>query len=97
MDGGFKATVTGIEADGSPVNFSYAAQLDGNYYAVSGTQPTDSIAFRRTNPRRLESTRKVNGKVQGNSTFALSRNGRVVTLTFTLLGGKPGNVLVFEK
>jgi hypothetical protein len=96
-DGGFKGTVTGIEADGTPMHFSYAARLDGKYYPVSGTRPSDSTSFRRVTARRLESTRKVDDRVEATSTFALSPDGRVVTLTFMLPGGKPGSILVFEK
>ena len=97
IEGGFKGTVTGTEADGTPTHFSYVAKIDGRYYPVSGTQVSDSIAFRRVTARRLESTRKVDDKVGARSTFALSKDGKAVTLTFTLPGGKPGNVLVFSK
>jgi len=97
IDGGFRGTVSGIEADGTPMHLSYAAKLDGKYYPVSGTRPSDSTSFRRLTARRLESTRKVNNEVEATSTFALSADGKVVKLTFTLAGGKPGNILVFEK
>src|SRR3954452_4803087 len=97
IDGGFRGTVSGTEADGTPVHFSYASKLDGKYYPVSGMRPGDSTAFRRVTARRLESTRKVNDKVEATSAFTLSPDGKVVTLTFTLPGGKPGNTLIFEK
>jgi hypothetical protein len=97
LDGGIKATVTGTEADGSSVNLSYAARFDGKYYATSGSGAGDSVSFRRVSARRLESTHKTGANVDAMGTFALSKDGSVVTLTFKGPGGEPGNVLVFAK
>jgi hypothetical protein len=96
-DSGFKGTITGTEADGTPLSFSYTAKVDGKYYPVSGMQAGDSTTFRRVTTHRLENMRKVNNRVEATSTFALSRDGKIVTLSFMLPSGKPGNVLVFEK
>ena len=97
VDGGIKGTVTGTEADGAPMILSYTAKFDGKFYPTSGSAGGDSVSFRRISARKLESARKAGGKVESGATFALSEDGRVVTLTFTLPNGRPGNVLVFEK
>ena len=97
VDGGIKGTVTGTEANGTPVTLSYTAKFDGKFYPTTGSAGGDSVSFRRVSARKLESARKTNGKVEAGGTFVLSKDGRVVTLTFTLPNGRPGNVLVFEK
>src|SRR2546423_15122643 len=37
VDGGIRVTVTGTEADGTPLNFSYTAKFDGKYYPITGS------------------------------------------------------------
>ena len=97
IDNGMKATVTGTQADGSTLSFGYTAKFDGKFYPDARGGPGDSVAFRRVGARRLESTQKTGAKIAGTSTFVLSRDGKVVTLTFKGAHGEPGNVLVFEK
>ena len=97
VDGGIRVTVSGTEAEGTPLNFSYTAKFDGKYYPITGSAGVDSASLRRITARRVEWTGKTAGKVVYTMTFALSKDGRVVTLTTTLPGGKRGNVLVYEK
>lgn len=96
-DNGIEARVTGTEADGTPVNFNYTAKLDGKFYPVTGRGPADSVSFGRVSAHRLDTTQKTGTKVEANGIFALSRDGRVLTLTFKGPHGEPSNVLVFEK
>src|SRR5437762_356708 len=96
VDNGIRVTVTGTEADGTPLNFHYTAKFDGKYYPIIGSAGVDSASFRHATARRIESTRKTDGVVY-RMTFVLSKDGRVVTLTETLPSGKRGNVLVYEK
>ena len=39
--------VTGTEADGTTLNFSYTVKFDGQYSATAGAGAGDSISFRR--------------------------------------------------
>jgi hypothetical protein len=96
-DKGIKATVSGTQADGTSLTFSYTAKFDGKFYPVTGRGPADSVSFRRVNTQRLETTQKTGTKVQATSILTLSRDGRVVTLTFKGPHDEPSNVLVFEK
>jgi hypothetical protein len=96
VDGGIKMTVTGTQADGTPVNFTYTAKFDGKYYPVMGRDPVDSTSFRRVTAHRLES-KSTDGKDVETSTFVLSKDGRVLTLALTDPDGKKSDVLVFKK
>ena len=97
IDGGMKATVTGIEADGSKLSYSYTAKFDGKDYPVTGTRDVRSTSFRRIDAHTLESTAKKDGKVETVSKFVLSEDGKTLTLTQALPDGSPVNVLVYEK
>src|SRR5205823_9958331 len=88
VDNGIRATVTGTESDGRPLNFSYTAKFDGKYYPITGPSAgADSTSFRRVTARRFESRSKTKGKVVYTMMFALSKDGRVVTLTATSPSG----------
>lgn len=62
VNGGIRATVTGTETDGTPLNFCYTAKFDGKYYPISDSAGRDSVSFRRVSARRLQSTAKTDGK-----------------------------------
>jgi hypothetical protein len=63
---------------------------------ISGTM----IAYKRIDDHTLASTSSRNGVVTGNSTVALSADGKVMTVTTTRVGpnaGKEPSVSVYDK
>ena len=99
---GVKASSEGTAADGSRTAWSYAANYDGKDNPISGTGPSgaDTIALKRINPNRTESTFKKAGKVVRTSRLVVSKDGKAMTITAkgTNADGQPvSDVLVFDK
>src|SRR5882724_2200951 len=60
-DGGIKVTVTGEQADGTPINTSYTAKYDGTESKVTGNSPYDTVSIKQVNPNMLTDQRKKTG------------------------------------
>lgn len=83
-DDGLKATTTGEQADGTPINAGFSAKYDGMEYAVTGA-PYDTIAIKQVNPNTFTFTqKKKDGKYSVTGRSVVSKDGK--TMTNTLKG-----------
>src|SRR5436305_10456100 len=60
---GVKTTVTGVDAKGDPVNFSYEATLDGKPATITGSPQYDSVALQQVDSHHVTATGSKGGKV----------------------------------
>jgi hypothetical protein len=99
-DGGVKVTTTGEQADGTPINSSYAAKYDGSEYPVTGA-PWDIIIIKQVNANNFTTeTKKTGGKYHSTSRTVISKDRKTMTTTSqgTNADGEAfTTTLVFEK
>lgn len=99
---GMKYSMQGVNADGSPLSYSFTVKFDGKDYPITGSMPggADSITIKKIDANHYEATFKKAGKAVGNSKVEISRDGKVTTITSngTTDDGKPTrNVAVYDK
>ncbi len=99
-EGGVKATTTGEQADGTPINASYTAKYDGKDAPVTGA-PYDTIAIKQLNANTLTFKTKNSGnKFKATGRTAISKDGKIMTSTTkgTNAEGKPTSyTMVYDK
>jgi hypothetical protein len=86
-----------INDQGEPIRITVNARFDGKDYEVAGTPFADAVAYRRVDSHTLKGTVKKAGKVVLLETVVVSRDGKILTGTYTTPDGKPAGVAVFEK
>jgi hypothetical protein len=80
-DGGVKATTTGEQADGTPINASYTAKYDGKETPVTGA-PYDTITIKQVNANTLTTVQtKKDGKYHVTGRSVISKDGKTMTST----------------
>lgn len=98
---GRKVTVTGSEADGTPVNWGYTGNFDRKEYRVTGTNPNaDFVILRRVSARATRTTWKMAGKETLVNGLSVSEDGKTLAIATTGVNAKGQTVknnLVFEK
>jgi hypothetical protein len=97
-----KYTYSGTAADGSAISYGFTVKFDGKDYPVTGSAPGgfDMISIKRINEHSYEATQKRAGKAAGTSKVAISKDGKVATVTIkgTDANGKAiGSTSVYEK
>jgi hypothetical protein len=81
---GVKISADGVNADGSRIATSYVTNMDGKYSAISGPgfpNGADTIAVKRVDANTSTGTGKKAGKVVYTRTMAVSKDGKVLTIT----------------
>ena len=94
-----KSTHKGIDASGKPTLFQYTANYDGKDYPTTGSPDSDSISFKRIDSS-VEFTQKRAGKIVSTGTRVISKDGKVMTVTFKgtdAKGQTTSGMMVFEK
>jgi hypothetical protein len=97
---GVKRTVTGIDADGKPINLSATIPWDGMEHKVDGSMGPAMVAVKNVNDHTTNVTVKVNGKVVSSGRSVVSKDGKTMTNTFKgedPKGRKVDSVDVYEK
>src|SRR5215510_13621420 len=97
---GVKVTVKGTDAEGKPINFQSTGNFDGKDYPVTGNADWDTIARKRIDAFKTETTRKKAGKVVSTATSVVSKDGKTRTVTekgVNAKGEKISNTLVYDK
>jgi hypothetical protein len=90
----------GVEADGKASLSEYTAGYDGKDYLFTGNPNADTISLKRIDDFTVEATTKRAGKVSTKGTRAVSRDGKVMTITLkgtNAEGETVNNKLVFDK
>jgi endonuclease YncB( thermonuclease family) len=97
---GTRLTVTGARADGSAVNAGATYRFDGKDNPYSGNPDIDSIAMKRVDAHTLSGITKLKGKVVSDLRYAISGDGRILTMTVkgANADGTPvSNKMVFDR
>lgn len=97
-----KVSVEGVSAAGKNMTYGYTIKSDGKGYPTVGAIPNgaDSISTTRVAPRTLQATFKRAGKPVETTTFAVSKDGKVLTITAkgsTPDGQSFNNLTVWDK
>ena len=95
-----KATSKGIGPDGKPTTAQWTINDDGKDRAEVGNPDADAISFKRIDAYTVEFTERRAGKVAMTGTRAISRDGKVMTITSKgtdAKGQAVSSVMVFEK
>ena len=91
---------TGVNAAGKTMTWSYSATANGKWYRTSGNPNTDHIALTWVSPREFRSSTRLNGKGSARSTVTLSADGKVLTISRSILTAKAGptdDTMVFTR
>ena len=98
---GVKITVTGEQADGTPINASYSVKYDGKEVQVTGNTPYDTIGMKQVNANTLADERtKTGGQYRATGRTVVAGDGKTMTVTVkgTNAQGQPfTNVMVYDK
>lgn len=98
---GRKVTVTGINADGTPIKWGYTGNFDREEYKVTGTNPdADVVILRRVSERATRTTYKLAGKETLVNGLSVSEDGKTLAVATTGVNAKGQTVknnLVLEK
>ena len=77
---GLKSTVTGVNAKGEPVNFSYEASLDGKAAPVPGSFTVDSVALTQVDDHHMKAIGAKDGKTVYTDHRHVSKDGKTLTI-----------------
>jgi hypothetical protein len=80
---GVKSSTEDTAADGSHTSWNYTANYDSKDNPISGTGApgeADTVALKRINPASLKATLKKAGKIVRVARFAVSNDGKVLTI-----------------
>jgi hypothetical protein len=97
---GIKFTGTRVLADGTRFSVGFSAHYDGKDYKVTGNPDLDTIGIMRVDANTTEATYKKGGKVIGTLTLVVSKDGKMLNATATLMnanGQTVSRVTVFDK
>jgi len=95
-----KATSKGVDGTGKAVTGEWTVVYDGKDRPMTGSADADMLSVKQTDAYTTEFTQKKAGKVVMTGTRAISKDGKVMTITTkgTNAKGQPVNdVEVFEK
>ena len=90
-DNGIKVKEDVIDSQGQPTKVSYEAKFDGKDYPTTGSPEFDSVSFQRVNSNTLKAQLKKAGKVIGDYTVVVSKDGKTTSVDYTETSpeGKP--------
>jgi hypothetical protein len=91
---------TGTNAAGKAMKWSYSARTDGKSYPVSGNSNVDHMKLTFVSPREFKSSATLKGKASARSTATLSADGKMLTISRSILtakGGPTDDTLVFDR
>ncbi len=95
-----KVIVDGTDASGNATHNEWTGKFNGVYYPVTGDPISDMRMYDRVNDRTLSITGKRDGKVVLTGTITVSRNGKMRTVTTSVLNAQGRwirNTAVYDK
>jgi hypothetical protein len=95
-----KASSKGVDADGKPTASQWTVVYDGKERPETGNPDADSLSVKRIDAFTTEFTESKAGKVVMTGTRAISRDGKVMTLTTKGTNAKGqaiNEVVVYDK
>ena len=100
----YEATPDGVRmtshvesADGQSQTVTVTFKADGKPYPETGNPRVDTVKVTRVNARESRATEMRDGKVVGYMTRILSRDGKVMTMTFNMIDPKGHDVRVYDR
>lgn len=100
----YEATPDGVRmtaqietADGQSHTVTVTFKADGKPYPETGNARVDTVKVTRLNARESRATEMRGGKVVGHMTRVLSKDGKVLTMTFDMIDPKGHEVRVYDK
>lgn len=99
-DGGLKATIEEVAANGNHITAMYTAKYDGKDYPYTGNPNVDTVALKRIDAQTTELTMKKGSKVVGTNRIVISKDGKMMTQTangINARGQLANNVAVYDK
>jgi len=97
---GYKITVHGTSAEGSPIHYEMSPKFDGKDYPMTGNPNADMISMKKIDDYTVETSSKKGGKPAISTRSVVSKDGKTRTSTQTGKNAKGQNVkntLVYEK
>jgi hypothetical protein len=82
-----------VNGDGKKGGFQYTASYDGKDYPMSGSKVFDAISLKRIDDHTDEVIYKQKGKVIRTSKRAVSKDGKLLTITDEAPDGKSASVV----
>jgi hypothetical protein len=73
---GIHVVATTVNSEGKTIHLEYTANFDGKDYPVTGSPDYNTTALKRVSPRKLEFTRKQDGKVVQTGRITVSEGGK---------------------
>ena len=95
-----KATVDGVDGQGTPTHNEWTGKFDGKDYPVTGDPTSDARAIKQIGDRTLELTVKKGGKVTMTGRIVVAADGKSRTLTASgtdSMGMKVEGTSVYDK
>lgn len=95
-----KVSIESVDAKGNQVSLRYTATDDGKDSPLTGIAFADSITVKRLDAYTFVMDTKKSGKIIGTSKAAISKDGKVLTLTSDTAGADGSaihNVAIYEK
>ena len=100
-DGGVKVTISGEQANGTPINATYTAKYDGIDVQVNGNTPYDTISIKQINENTLSDARKkTGGPYDATSRTVIFNGGKTMTTNTKGMNGEGKeftSTFVFDK
>ena len=94
---GVKTTIRTVDADGESSVVEYTANYDSIEYHVYGSATMSGIALTKVDPYTAEATLTHAGRVVGQATRIVSKDGKTMTITFRDTQGVVHNMAVYER
>jgi hypothetical protein len=98
---GRKVSVTGTNADGTPIKWGYSGNFDRKENKVTGTNPdADVVMLRRVSARATRTTFKLAGKQTLVNGVSVSEDGKTLAIAQTGVNAKGQTVknnLIFDR
>ena len=95
-----KATASGVDGDGKPTTREWTIVYDGKDRPITGDPDADMLALKRLDAFTAAFTKKRAGKAVLTGTWAISKDGKVMTIATQGVNAKGqtiDDVLVFDK
>ena len=99
-EGGVRATIDVVDAQGNKIHAEVAAKFDGKDYPIKGSPMADAVSLKRLDERQIDVVWKKAGKVAMTGRSVISADGRTTTVTQTgkdAQGHTVNNVVIYEK
>lgn len=95
-----KCTVDGTDAEGKKTHSEWTGKLDGKDYPVTGDAQADTRSFKLDGTHKIDMVSKKDGKIVGEGTIVVAKDGKTRTVTTTMTNAKGEKVtskLAYDK